>query len=132
MVSEIRSETDRILVILDHSLLLYPRIDPANQNSENRKKQYLKILSFYKYVPWMTIIWVMVPEIYYFGPFFALLQPKKSKLGKMKKPPGDIMKILYQKLWSDDVRFLKYGVRQMNKQTNGQTKKVTYRVGCPT
>ena len=33
----------------------------------------------------MTIIWVMVPEIYYFGPFFALLQPKKSKLWKNEK-----------------------------------------------
>ena len=35
---------------------------------------------------------------------------------------------LYQKLWSDDVQFLRYGARQMD----GQMEKVTYRGRCPT
>ena len=33
-----------------------------------------------------------------------------------------------QKLWSDDVRFLRYGVRR----TDGRTEKVTNRGRCPT
>ena len=43
---------------------------------------------------------------------------------------------VYQKLWSDNVRSLKYGARwtdgRMDIWTYWQTKKVTYRGGCPT
>ena len=35
---------------------------------------------------------------------------------------------VYQKLWLDDVRFLRNGARQ----TDGRTEKVTHRDGCPT
>ena len=46
-------------------------------------KKHLEILAFYTYLPKMTIIWCMVPEILsatdrifcHFGPFFALLPP---------------------------------------------------------
>ena len=34
---------------------------------------------------------------------------------------------VYQKIWLNDVRFLRYGAQR----TDGQTEKVTYRSGCP-
>ena len=48
---------------------------------------HLKILSFYKCVPWMTVTWCMVPEIWnatdriscLFGPGFVLLPPNNPK-----------------------------------------------------
>ena len=39
---------------------------------------------------------------------------------------------LYQKLWLDDVRFLRYGARQTDRQTDRWTENVTHRCGCPT
>ena len=56
----------------------------------NILKKWKKRISFYTCVPYMTIIWCMVPEILsttdrifcHFGPFFVLLplqQPKKTK-----------------------------------------------------
>ena len=41
---------------------------------------------------------------------------------------------VHQKLWSHDVRLLRYGAQWMNRDgyMNGQTEKVTYRGGCPT
>ena len=66
-------------------------------------KKHLKILSFYKWVSYMPIIWCIVPEIWsatdrifcHFAPFFAPLpqkpnNPKNQHLKKMKKRPGDI------------------------------------------
>ena len=55
-------------------------------------KKHLKISSFYKWVPWMIVIWHMVPEIWsatdiifcHFGPFFALLPPKKPHKSKFR------------------------------------------------
>ena len=60
----------------------------------------------------MTVIWWMVPEILsttdrifcHFGPFFALLTPKKPKnqnFEKTKKTPGDII-ILHRCTINDD------------------------------
>ena len=39
---------------------------------------------------------------------------------------------VYQKILSNDVQFLKYGVQETDKQTATQMEKVTYRGGCPT
>ena len=33
---------------------------------------------------------------------------------------------MYQKLWSDDAQFLRYGARQTDEQTDGQRENVTY------
>ena len=38
---------------------------------------------------------------------------------------------VYHKLWSHDVQFVRYGMRQMDGQTDRE-KKVTYRGWCPT
>ena len=43
--------------------IFYPPNNPEKQNFEKMKK-HLEILSFYKCVPKMTIIWSMFPEIY--------------------------------------------------------------------
>ena len=65
--------------------------------------------------------------IFHFGPFFALLAPNSPKKSKLKKKIKKNARryhhftYVYQKLWSDDVRFLRYGVRQMDRQTDRQT-----------
>ena len=89
-----------------------------------------------------------VSVIFHFGLLFALLHPppppsllltaqkieikKKEKKNKL----GDIILHVYQKLLSDDVWFLRYGVQQMDgwrdRWTDRWTKEVTYRGGCPT
>ena len=109
-------------------------------------KKHLKISLFYNSVPKIMIICYTVPEIwcmtdvtviFHFGLFFTLLppkQPKKTELKKkMKKVPGSFhhFTYVYQKLWSDDVWFLRYGAQQMDGQTDRWTEKVTYRGGCP-
>ena len=38
---------------------------------------------------------------------------------------------MHQKLWSDDVRFLGYGVQWIDRQLDEQMEKMTYRGGCP-
>ena len=50
----------QLFVIL---LNFYPTIDPKIKIWKKWKK-HLKILSFYTCVPWMKIIWCMVPEIW--------------------------------------------------------------------
>ena len=60
-------------------------------------KKHLEILSLYTCVPWMTITWCMVPEIWsvtdrtfcHFGPFFPFNPPNNLKIKKWKKTPGD-------------------------------------------
>ena len=65
-------------------------------------KKHLKILSFYKCVPHMTVIWCMVPEIWsmtnrifchfrHFLPFYPHKTPKNRNFEKMKKKPRDII-----------------------------------------
>ena len=46
---------------------------------------------------------------------------------------GDIILRKCTKNYEEMIRFLRYGVRQTDRRTDGQTdKKVTYRGGCPT
>ena len=90
----------QLLVILDHFLPLYSPNNPKNQNVEKMKKR-LEILSLYTCVPWMTVIWCTVPEIWsmtditfcQFGRFFAHLCPQqleKSKFWKNEKNTWNI------------------------------------------
>ena len=90
-------------------------------------KKLLKISSFHNSVPKIMIICYTVPEIwhvadviiFHFGPFFALLSPPNSPKNQNSKKylknarryhhfPYD-----YQKIWLDDVWFLRYGAWQM-------------------
>ena len=67
-------------VILDYFLPFYPLIIQKIKILKKWKK-LSAILSFYKWVPWIEIIWYMIPEIWsatdrifsHFEPFFALL-----------------------------------------------------------
>ena len=113
-------------------------LHPFALKNENftKMKKCLEISSFYTSVPKIMIICYTVPEIWYvmyvivifhFGLFFALLlpyQPKNSKFQKNKKNTWRYHHFthVYQKLWLDDVRFLRYGARQMDGWTNRQKK----------
>ena len=73
------------------------------------------------YVQIMYGSWDMVHDrlvIFHFWQFFALLQPKKSKFWKNEKNTWRYHHFTYeyQKLWSDDVPFLRYGAWQMYSQ----------------
>ena len=79
------------------------------------------ILSLYTCVPYMTIIWCMVPEIFsatdqilcYFGPFFALLPSLKTKKSKFWKNEKNTTRYyhftqVYHKWQSYDVLILRH------------------------
>ena len=109
-------------------------------------KRQLEISSFYVTVPKIMIICYTVPEIlclrdviviFYFMIFFDLLPSNSPKNQNVKKNENTSWKYhhlthLCQKLWLEDARFLRYGARRTDGQTDGQTEKVTYRGGCPT
>ena len=96
-------------------------------------KKHLEISSFYTSVPKIMIICCTVPEIWcmtdviiiYLGLFFVLLppwQPKKSNFWKNERKTWRYhhLTYVYQKIWSDDVQFLRYGAWQMQlKKTPG-------------
>ena len=104
---------------------LYPPKNPKNQNFE-KWKNLLKISSFYKWAPKITIIWCTVPEIQsetdkkfcQFEPFFALLPPTLMILNikilkKMKKCLEILSFYTYMCTTNEDhIWFLKYKVRQ--------------------
>ena len=52
-----------LFVILDYFLNFYPPSNLKNHKILKKWKKCLEILQFYTYVPYMTIIWCMVPEI---------------------------------------------------------------------
>ena len=61
----------------------------------------------------------------YFLPFYSPITAQKIKISqKWKKTTGDVTILLMcnQKLWLDDVWFLRYGARQTDGQTNRQKK----------
>ena len=100
---------------------LYPTNNLKNQNFEKTKKCFE--ISFYTCVPQMTIIWCV--SFCRFGLYFALLphwQPWKSKLWKNKNKSWRYHHFthVYQSLWLDEVRFLRYGARPTDGQTDAQ------------
>ena len=81
--------------------------------------------------------------IFLCGLFFALLPPKQPEKLQFYKNEKINRRYyfthLYQKFWSDDVRFLRYGVWQTDRQTDGWTdewtdgqKKWHIKEGAPT
>ena len=100
-----------------------------------KSKKHLEISSFYTSVPELMIIchcsWDMVCDrcnfffILGFFPFpLPPNSPKNKNFKKMKKKQKlrDIIILhtcIYQKLWLDDVWFLRYGMRWMDRQTDG-------------
>ena len=66
-------------------------------------KKHLDMSSFYTYVPKITVIWCMLPEIWsttgkffvILGHFLLFIGPKNQNLEKMKKMPRYIIIILH-------------------------------------
>ena len=86
-VPEIWCMTDVITFHFGPFLALFPANSPKNQNLKKMKK-ILEVSLFYNSVPKIMIICYAVREIwhvtdvtviFYFGLFFVLLQPKKTK-----------------------------------------------------
>ena len=83
-------------------------------------KKFLEILSFNTCVPYMTIIWCIVPEIWsvtdrifcHSRPFFAFLPPQQSKKSKFWQNKKKFWRYhfahVYHKCQSYDVWFLRY------------------------
>ena len=121
MVSATRSATEFSLV-LDQFLPFAPPNNPGNENFEKMKKTTGVFIVLHKRT--ITIIRCMVLEIWSMTEFSHLLPPRTAQKIKVfwkmkKKPPGDHYFIyVYQKLWSDDAWFLRYGVGWMVGQTD--------------
>ena len=83
----------KFFVILGHFLPSDPPNNPKNQNIEKKNEKSLEILSFYRCVPYMKIIWCMVPEtwsatnriFWHFGPFFPFYPLITHKIKILKK-----------------------------------------------
>ena len=88
-------------IILDHFLPFYP-LGTQKINILKKWKTHLKILSFYKCVPKMRVIWCMVPEKWsgtdiifcHFGLFCALLLPLTTQKIKILKNGRNSLEIL--------------------------------------
>ena len=93
------------------------------------KKKQLEISSFYTSAPKIMIICCSVPEIwcvtdiiiFHFELFFALLPPNSPKKYKFWQNEKNTwwyhhFMYVYQKLWSDDICFLRYGAWQKDGQ----------------
>ena len=113
-------------VVLDHFFPFYPPNSLKNKNFLKKEKKPRDIITLCtctkNYVQMTYSSWDRVHDRCncYFSfwalfPPFTLLKLKKSKFSKNeKKTPGDIIILyVYQKLWSDDVWFLRYGAWRM-------------------
>ena len=70
-----------------------------------------------------------------FLPFYPPSSPKNQNVKKKKKNEKNTwryhhFKHVCQNLWLDDAQFLRYGARQMDRQTNGRTEKMTQAMSC--
>ena len=98
-------------------------------------KKHLEISSFYTSVPKIInrlyCSWDMTRSgcnfCFNLGLYFSFLplySPKNKNFKKMKKKKKKSWRYyftpVYQKLWLDDVQFLRYGARQMDKQMDGR------------
>ena len=134
----------KVFVILDHFLHLYPLTT-----------QKIKILKKLKKAPWDIIIlqkctnnhdhmlycsWVWhmtdVIVIFHFGLFFAFLPPQQHKKSRFYRNEKNTWRYhhftyVYQKLWSDDVWFLRYCAWWMDEQQTDRQKKWHIEVGAP-
>ena len=93
-------------------------------------KKLLEISSFYIYVPKIGSVLEIRSETETFLSFWAIflafypLTAQKSKFLKNEKATWRHHHFahVYQKLWSHDVRFLRYGARRMDRRTDGRKK----------
>ena len=131
-----RARRTEFFVILDYFLPFYPPNNSKNQNFKKMKKKSGDIIILHKctinenhimYGSWdmkrdgQNFLFSTV-----FFPFTPLTTWKIKILKNWKKhlEISSFSIFVYQTLWSDDVRFVRYGARR--------TEKVIYRGGCHT
>ena len=126
MVPEIWSVTDRMLCHFGPFFALLPLKNLKNQNFEKMKKVPGDVIILHKctknhdhmlHCSWDTIC-DKCNSFFYFGLCFGPLTTQKIKILKKWKKTWRYHHFtqVYQKYWSHDVQFLKYGVQQMDKQ----------------
>ena len=135
MVPEIWSATDIIFCHLGLFLAFSLPKNLENLNFEKMKKTPGDIIILHKYIKdhdhMLYHSWDMALDRYnFYFSFWAIFypfipqQPKRSKLKKKKKKKKNnawryhYFTYMYQKLWLNDVQFLRYGARR----TDGQKK----------
>ena len=127
----------KFFVILDHILLFYPSKNPKNQNFEKVKNSLGDIIILHKCTKnhdrMLYCSWDMARERCncYFS-FWAIfcsftsptLTAQKTKFQKKAKNTWRYHHFIHvcQKLWLDDVRFLRYDERQTDGRTDGRKK----------
>ena len=111
----------------------YQTKNKKNQNFEKMKKIAGDIIILHRYtknhnhmlygswdIEWDAEFFVILDH------FFIFYHPpppnnlENQNVEKMKKASGDI--IIYQKLWSGDIQFLRYGAQQMDGWIDGRKK----------
>ena len=127
MIPEMWSATDKIFCHLAHFLPFYPRNSLKNQNFEKMEitsgdiiilhkciKNQDHVILFLRYGTWQMELLLFSLD---FLPFYPLTV-QKSKLKKNEKNfwRHDHFTYVYQKLWSDDVRFLRNGARRTDRR----------------
>ena len=117
-------------------LVHFTSLTAQKMKMSKKWKKHLEMSSFYTRVPKIMIVCYTAPEIwhvtyviviFHFGLFFALLTPPAPFPPHLTPKKIKILKNwnfthVYQKLWLDDVRFLRYGVRR----TDGRTDRKSY------
>ena len=120
MVSDIWSTTERIFLSFWTTFCPFTPLTTQKIKILKKWKNRLEISSFYTSVPKIMIIFYTVPELWHvtdvicfsFWAIFCPFTPQKSKFSKNEKKSWRYHHFthVHQKLGSDNVRFLKYGV----------------------
>ena len=131
MLPETWCMTDVIIFHFGPFFALLSLNSPKNQNFTKMKKTPRDIILHTctkNYDQMMYSSWDMVHDRYNYFLFWAIFcpftqQPKKSKFRKNERNTQRYhhFTYVYQKLWSDDKRFLRYGVRQMDGWVDGKS-----------
>ena len=129
---------DRIFVILGHFLAFYPLTTQKIKILKKKKKILHKCTKTHDHMLYCS--WDMVHDRcnLHFS-FWTIFCPEKPKLKKKKwkkKLPGDIIILhVYQKTWPKPM-IIQWMITEIWCATvgwmDGQTEKVTYKVGTPT
>ena len=116
-----------LFFILGYFFALLPPNNPKNENFKKMKKALGDIINLHNCTKNHDHVlyccsWDMARgrcNCYFLGGYFLPLAPSQTKKSNftMKIAPGDHYTHVYQKLWLDVVRFLRYGSRQMDGRT---------------
>ena len=146
MVPEIWSATDRTFCNVGLFFVLWPNQQPKNLRFKKKmKKMPGDIIILHKctknHDPILYCSWGMARDrhnfYFSFWAIFCSFNPLTTqKIKILKKWKRNAWRYyyfthVYQKLWSPDVWFLRYGTWQTDRWVDGWLEKVTYRGGCP-